>query len=322
MPTADFFGLLPPELLHVVVHHLRRDRLGNETIPGHVAEAYAWRSLGKRFKTASMTTPSEFDGHWLDGTLEGPASGQSFTALHKFKGGKRFTPLRKAEAEGEAEGKGDANCTKLYIVRKATTGELKALTSRFIVTSPSQVKNRYHELCLQGLTQVLSGHNESFDQRLLWFDKMMAGDKAFMSAKKAEDNLYSQSVDGHYLTHDNYYSNDYQERPQFTSSLSGEDVFVGYKPHKHANKSAIGPTITLVPTHLRENGTWHIDVPIRLTDGFPGEPVNVVRTADDEAQGVLSPLSAVLGAPIRRWACATAPQWPRARLPTRRLRLK
>ena len=292
LPATDFFGMLPAELLHVVVHHMRRDRLGNETIPGHVAEAYTWRSLGHRFKKASVETTSDFDGTWKMATFDG-SDGQSFTALQKFTGGKRFSPLHRDEADN----KGSYNSTKLYIVRQASTGELKALTSRLNAPSSSNVvvKSRYHELCLQGLTQVLSGHNACFDQRLLWFDKVMTGDKISMTAKKAEDNLYSQSVDGHYLEHGIHYSNTYQAQPTFTSSFNDEDVFIGYKPFKHMNKNAIGPTITLVPTHHRERVACHIDVPIQLTDGNPGERINVVRTAEDEANGGLSPLSVVLG---------------------------
>ena len=289
LPATDFFGLLPAELLHVVVHHLRRDRLGNETIPGHVSEACGWRLLGHRFKAASVQTPSDFNGKWSLATFDGPVDGQSVTAIHGFSGGKRFTPFDRDEADN----KGSYNRNKLYLVRQASTGEVKALTSRLKGALVSD-QRLCEELCLQGLTQVLSGHNSSHDQRLPWFDKMRAGGKISMTAKKAEDNLYSRSVDGHYLVCD-HHSDEYQPTPKFIMSLNEEDVFIGYKPFKHMNKNAIGPTITLVPTHLRKLVAWHVDVPIQLTDGNPGERVNVVRTAKDEANGGLSPLSVVLG---------------------------
>ena len=91
--------MLPVELLNVIVDYVRRDDVGNETVPGHVSGAQL-RGAAKFLRDTSDALTSEFDGDWYYQTYEhGFVNDYKFTAINSFKGGKRFTELPTAPVE-------------------------------------------------------------------------------------------------------------------------------------------------------------------------------------------------------------------------------
>ncbi len=290
---TDLLRLLPNELLNGIIDGVRRDIVGNETVPGHVAGAQL-RGAAKFLQEASDALASEFDGDWTYQTYEhGFVNGATFRTINTFKGGKRFTQVSTPEA-----GYGNV---QLYLVRKPSTGALKAFMGR---PTDNEINNGYEHmaskpreyvLSLKGLAQVLSTHNAEFDMRLMHVDEVSCGKEVRIRSTELDTPLKRQSVNGWLLV-----SDEYQCRPPYTGRIIEEDIMVGYKVEMvqnpagvHGIKHVLTPTITFLPKTTSAR-TAH--VPLELDDGQPGEPVNVRRTALERRKNSrVSPLSVVFG---------------------------
>ena len=155
------------DLLRHILVHVRRDRLGNETVPGLIFEARVWRRLGKRFLALSRDTPSKFDAHIAytkDGVL--PRS---------FAGGLGCSPSLDLDCFAFA-------FLELFLLRTPHTGRVWAVCVDALghaMRSPTDNGNKdrfvYAVLVLRHLVQLLSGQNADFDTRLDHFDKVVAG---------------------------------------------------------------------------------------------------------------------------------------------------
>jgi len=293
---VDLFRMLPPELLNGIVDSVRRDDAGNETIPGHVAGAQL-RGASKFLQEASDALESELDGDWTVQEFQhGFFNDTNFTAINSFRGGKRFTPLPTNGTETDQ--------MQLHLVRKPSTGALKAFMSRPSghADNPtdhahSATKPREYILSLKGLTQVLSGHNAEFDTRLMHIDEVNSGKEVRVKGEDINKTLEHQSVNAWLLV-----SNEYQGIAPFTGRVINEDVMIGYKvvmvPNQmgtQAWKHVITPTITLMPSRA-SSPRRTANIPLNLDDGRPGEPVNVHRTAVERAKKLtVSPLTIVAG---------------------------
>jgi len=291
-PTSPF-RMLPVELLNVIVDYVRRDDVGNETVPGHVSGAQL-RGAAKFLRDTSDALTSEFDGDWYYQTYEhGFVNDYKFTAINSFKGGKRFTELPTAPVENDSK--------QLYIVRKPSTGAVKALMTHIgpgqEVPQHMDVKPRDLELSLKGLAQMLSSHNAEIDKRLLHFDEVTMGKKEVRVANaNIHKTLEEQSVNGFKLV-----SNEYQGHAPFTGRIIAEDVMFGYTVVRQISatgtvKHTLSARLGMMERRILFHGSRHShDVPIDLKDNQPGEPINVRRTAPDQKRGTLSPLTVVFG---------------------------
>lgn len=184
-------------LRHILVH-LRRDRLGNETVPGLIFEARVWRRLGKRFLAVSRDTPSKFDAriaYTRDGVL--PRS---------FTGGLRCSPAASVGmvvGDAGASGKGANEAPprfrqepQMFLLRAPHTGRVWAVCTgwRYVPpegTAPNTVLLVQTVLALPHLVQLLSGQNANFDTRLDHFDKIVAGFEVKMTQNEYYGNQQS-----------------------------------------------------------------------------------------------------------------------------------
>ena len=145
-----------------VLDRVRRDRLGNETLPGHVCEAKSWRVLGKQFLAASIRYPSEFNGAITRSTARNGTEG----CIDAFSGGKRYTRIPPPEPQVKPQVDAiSMHCEgqmQLHIVRHPPTGRMFAITS---FANPEghnahmDSKKRRHLIPLPELARKLSGHN-------------------------------------------------------------------------------------------------------------------------------------------------------------------
>ena len=168
---ADTFNLLPPELMCNVVHFVRRDPRGNETIPGFFSEAKTWRRLGRRFRLASREHPSKFNAKDLEHThgLLKSCNGGFLIGQHM----EQFSNQR-----------------ALLFVRNPSTNRIhcvgvKANDGRWEVVVSHNLKQ---------LMQLLGGHNADFETRLDNLDRVYAGLRVRLPL-----NGEFQAIDSHYL---------------------------------------------------------------------------------------------------------------------------
>ena len=166
------FDLLDDDAMSSVLDRVRRDRLGNETLPGHVCEAKSWRLLGKQFLASSIRYPSEFNGSITKSTTHHGTEGY----IDTFSGGKRYTriptpePQVVAAVSDHCEGQ-----LQLHIVRHPPTGRIFAITSFANAEGHNahmDSKQRRHLIPLPELARKLSGHTAQFEERLNLFDKI------------------------------------------------------------------------------------------------------------------------------------------------------
>ena len=286
---VDLFGLLPSELRKEIVDKVRKDRLGNETVPGHVACAQL-RGTCKELRDDTNALPSAFDGEWYYTEYQPSVGDGTCTAITAFQGGKRFSPR---EDDPYVITK-----RQLYLVRKPSTGALKAIATWDINGTHTGIKMRYFTLSLRGLAEMLSSHNAEFDKRLRHFDEVTSGKEMRVPAAEAITSLERQSVDGSHF-----------HPVGFGGGVSAtvynaidSHVFTAYKVDRvdpssgtGAVKHVLSPTILMKTSMYGHAPFYTIEVPVALDDGLPGEPVNVYRTVADQERGTLSPLSVVFG---------------------------
>lgn len=260
---AATFDRLPSELVAHVLHYVRRDRRGNETVPGHVAEALSWRPVCRRFRQLSRTVPSEYDGAVTTRASTG-------CWIRTFTGGKRFTP-RSPTNDGLPQQPATWTPLKLefHIVRVPMTGELQAVGSLRANPDntsggPGEVRTVHRTHCLRQLLQLLSGHNADYDTRLDHFDAVTTGLRprapVNMVGRGRERSLSVVS----YETDSVHPINEY-------------DSFVGWMANYVANDNermlplpCYNSDIEISTGHQHGLGSV---LPAKLTDALPGETV-------------------------------------------------
>ena len=177
--------LLEDDLLRTILHFLRLDRLGNETVPSLLFENRVWRRLAQRFLGLSRDTPSRFD------------AAIAFTERMlpcMFGGGIRCSQLTGNTTAGR----------HLFLARDRPTGRVYALLTELLHdTNQREYATTgaltMHEVCIvlsmAHLVQLLSGQNADYETRLDHFDALVAGRKVHMpiSDSMAEGQ---QSVSG------------------------------------------------------------------------------------------------------------------------------
>ena len=275
------FDILDEDAMGSVLDHVRRDRLGNETIPGHVCEATSWRLLGKQFRATSIQHPSEFNGTIRTLSTKGgpdPFTNGNFT-IREFHGGRRYTSIPKdAHSDGDLQ---------LHIVRHAYTGRIFAITS---IANPSghnaltDAKQRWHLIDLSELSRKLSGHNAEFSERLNLFDKIAVFGQTHRVSKTEADSSSRQTIKAH------WYGGEASLPRSITAPETMDiDFHVETTPGRNNSvRHAMGPTI-------RITGPSTALIPPQLDDAQPGETLTVIRTQEDEKRKSISALSIGLG---------------------------
>lgn len=288
---GNLFGLLPPELRKEIIDKVRKDRLGNETVPGHVAGAQL-RGTCKEMRDDSDALPSEFDGEWYCTEYQPNVGDGILTAISAFKGGKRFSPRQKDAREP------NMRTRQLYLVRKPSTGALKAIATWDINGTHQSMKMRYFTLSLRGLAEMLSSHNAEFDKRLNKFDEVTSGKEMRVPATEVAASLERQSIDGSHLVAMGFGGGGCAINYRSIDS----NVFTAYKVDRvdppsgtGAVKHVLSPTILMKTSMYGHHPQVMIEVPVDLDEGAPDEPLNVYRTVADQKRGTLSPLSVVFG---------------------------
>lgn len=183
------FRLLDDDAVRHVLCFLRRDRLGNETLPSLIFEARVWRRLGKRFLRLSRDTPSKFDArvaYTKDGVLPRTFSGGhdcGMVSLYDRPQAHLF--FLRAPHTGRVW----SVCTV-----SAFVGPPQTLAHNEVALVHNEVKLVHTVLAFKPLLQLLSGHNADFDTRLDHFDKIVAGLEVKITSYDYDKN--QQSVNG------------------------------------------------------------------------------------------------------------------------------
>jgi hypothetical protein len=263
------FDLLDEDAIGSVLDHVRRDRLGNETIPGHVCEATSWRLLGKRYLATSIRHPSEFNGTiTFDSDFD-------FT-VDQFHGGRRYTRILTTEQSSV-----DDDEMQLHIVRHPPTGQIFAITS-----GPSDhnalTDHKYlmYVIPLAELARKLSGHNAEFSERLNLFDKIAVFGQTHRVSKTEADSSSRQTIKAAWHDEDAIYYPNRRTAP--------ETIAIDFNVETTPGRNTMGPTIRLT-------GWWTALIPPQLDDVQPGETLTVVRTEEDAKRKSISALSIGLG---------------------------
>ena len=157
------FERLDDDIARHVLLFLRRDRLGNETVPGAIFEARVWRRFGRRFLQLSRDTPSKFDAH-----IQYHQTDASDRLPLAFVGGLICSPV-------DVDGGGGQ---QLFLLRSAHTGRVWAVCNTH--HRPADAPPDKHErvdtvLALKHLVQLVSGQNADYDTRLDYFDSLVSG---------------------------------------------------------------------------------------------------------------------------------------------------
>ena len=281
-PHACPFDLLDDDAIGHVLDRVRRDRLGNETVPGHICEAKSWRVLGKRYHATSTRHPSEFNGTITTSTWHHSTYG----LIDTFTGGKRYTRVPPVNVPMQAPTATSEGRMQLHIVRHPPSGRLFVITSLVNpdgCNGPNDPKQRQCLLPLPELARKLSGHTAIFEDRLFLLDKVgVFGQKHRVSQNSAQASS-SETIIADCLS-----------RGRFA-----------FGPPEHKEK--IGITFD-VETTLRNGAVYHsmspsirlvapvpAVVPPQLDDAQPGETLVVVRDEVDAKRGSLSALSIAFG---------------------------
>ena len=275
--VASPFTLLDDDALGCILDRLRRDPLGNETVPSHVCENLCWRPVCKRFKAVSISFPSEFNGtvtcaeehHSVEGIID------------SYSGGKRFTRLPSAIDDEEAKWQ---HCFQLHIVRVPRTGRLFCLTSIVDIGDPqvsSFPKQRRHIIDLPQLTACLSGHTAEIDDRIGFFQHVVVFGKEVKGSMVLRTN---RSIAADYYYRAGRILGSVPERTQHLT--------VSFAP---GVRDRNGKEHEVITPELRITGAWGINIPVQLTDAQPGETLETIRTEDDAKRKTVPSLSVALG---------------------------
>ena len=277
------FDLLDDDAMGSVLDSVRRDRLGNETIPGHVCEATSWRLLGKQFLAASIRHPSEFNGAITKSTTHDGTEG----CIDTFSGGKRYTRIPTHEPQVVKISMHCKGQMQLHIVRHPPTGRMFAITS---FANPEgqnahmDSKKRRHLIPLFELARKLSGHTARFEERLNLFDKIAVFGKPHRVRATGIDPSSKQSITTNY-----YYNGEGGHWIAYTPMCITFQVEMALRNNLVFHVA--GPTIRLEFGQSPVTGS----IPPQLDDVQPGETLAVVRTAEDAKLKSLSALSIAFG---------------------------
>ena len=281
-PRACPFDLLDDDAIGSVLDYVRRDRLGNETIPGHVCEAKSWRLLGKRFRVASIRHPSEFNGTIMTSTWHHETEG----LIDTFTGGKRYTrivsPTFSLGPSHHFEGR-----MQFHIVRHPPTGRLFAITS-FVNpdgrNAPNDPKQRQYLLPLPELARKLSGHTARFEERLFLLDKVGVFGQTHRVSQHAINPSPSQTI-----------MVDCLYRGRFAFGPPERTEKIGITFDVETTKTRNGVVYHSMCPSIRLIAPVPAVIPPQLDDAQPGETLTVVRDEVDAKRGSLSALSIAFG---------------------------
>lgn len=278
------FDLLDDDAMGSVLDRVRRDRLGNETIPGHVCEATSWRLLGKQFLAASIRYPSEFNGAITKSTIPHDCT-EGY--IDTFSGGKRYTRIPTSEPHVNAISMHCEGQMQLHIVRHPPTGRIFAITSfanREGHNAHMDSKQRLHLIPLPELARKLSGHTARFEERLNFFDKIAVFGKPHRVRATGIDPSSQQSITTNYCFNS-------ENGPWMTTSPMRITFQVETTLRNELVFHVAGPTIRLTAPWTSNPAS----IPPQLDDAQPGETLAVVRTAEDAKRKSLSALSIAFG---------------------------
>ena len=154
-------------LRHILVY-LRRDTLGNETVPSLIYESGVLRRVERRLRRLSRDTPSKFDAqiaYTRDGVLP-----RSFTGGVSCS--TAFFMIRDRRFEDPVESLG--RNPELFLMREPRTGRVWAVLRNETVDD-GRADEVGFVLSLKHMVQLLSGHNADYLTRLDRFDNTVAG---------------------------------------------------------------------------------------------------------------------------------------------------
>lgn len=178
--------LLGDDLLRSILHFLRRDSHGNETVPGLIFENRVWRRLALRFLALSRDTPSGYDA--------------AIAFTHRmipcmFGGGLRCSQLT---------GNGTP-ARHLFLARDRPTGRIFALltevlhdTALLATKGAMTMLSVNIVLSLAHLVQLVSGQNADYETRLDHFDSIVVGRNVTMNISDSIAG-WQQSVSGEFV---------------------------------------------------------------------------------------------------------------------------
>ena len=280
--SACPFDLLDDDAIGSVLDRARRDRLGNETVPGHIWEAKSWRFLGKRYRATSIRHPSEFNGTITTSTWHHGTEG----CIDTFTGGKRYTRVPPTHLSLQAPTATSEGRMQLHIVRHPPTGRFFAITS-FVNpdgrNGPTDSKQRQYLLPLPELARKLSGHTARFEDRLFLLDKVgVFGQKHRVSQNSVQPSS-SETIMVDCLSRGRFAFGPPERKEKIGITFNVETTLRnGVMYH------AMCPSIRLI-------APVPAVIPPQLDDAQPGETLTVVRDEVDAKRGSLSALSIAFG---------------------------
>ena len=273
------FDLLDDDCLGCVLDRLRRDPLGNQTVSSHVCESLSWRPVSKRFKAASISYPSEFNGVLMYAHQHHAVE----SIIDSYTGGKRFTKLPSADDDEDELWE---HTQQLHIVRMPETGRLFCITSMVNFDDPqipSFPKQRRHIIDLPQLTTRLSGHTAEIDDRLRYFQHVVVFGKDVKTSMASRGDR-SRSVACDYFFRSGMIHGDAPERrDELHVSFAA-----GCVERNGKEKDVLAPEIQIT-------GAWVTCIPVQLTDAQPGESLETIRTEADAKRKTVPALSVALG---------------------------
>ena len=269
------FDLLDDDALGCVLDRLRRDPMGNQTVPSHVCESLCWRPVSKRFRATSINHPSEFNGavNYADDSFEG--------IIDSYTGGKRFTRLPSADDDEDNQWE---HTQQLHIVRIPETGRLLCITSIVDVDDPqipSFPKQRRHMIDLPQLTACLSGHTAELDDRIGFFQHVVVFGKEVKGSMVLRTN---RPIAADYYYRAGRILGDVPERTEHLTVSFAAGV-----------RERNGKEVEVLTPEIRITGAWCINLPVQLTDAQPGEALETIRTEADAKRKTVPALSVALG---------------------------
>jgi len=171
------FGRLDDDAVRLVIKFVRRDRLGNETVPSLLFETRVWRRVCARFLALSRDTPSAYDASRIVLTRDG-----RFPSA--FAGGRRCSPPagpgthQRAVYNWKAAPTIETQPPQLFVLREPHTGRVWPVCTQWRATpeyAPDSVLFVRAVLKIRHLVQLVSGQNADFDTRLDYFDRLVSG---------------------------------------------------------------------------------------------------------------------------------------------------
>ena len=175
--VLQLFGRLDDDAVRLVLKFVRRDRLGNETVPSLLFETRVWRRVCARFLALSRDTPSAYDASRIVLTRDG-----RFPSA--FAGGRRCSPPaglgthQRAVYNWKAAPTIETQPPQLFVLREPHTGRIWPVCTGWRATpeyAPDSVLFVQAVLKIKHLVQLVSGQNADFDTRLDYFDRLVAG---------------------------------------------------------------------------------------------------------------------------------------------------